>query len=133
MKRWTHKEVKVEAKKYRARLDFQQGSSGAYHYARNNGLLNKVCQHMEGGEYRRCTRKEAKKEAKKHTTRSEFFREGSGAYQYARREGVLDEICNHMKPIRKLYKDVSGEIECEYSKKIRMKNMSYNGRKRSTA
>lgn len=44
---WDIGQVKLEALKYNYRTEFSRGASGAYHWARVRGLLDKVCGHMK--------------------------------------------------------------------------------------
>ena len=43
---WNEKSVAKEAKKYKGRRDFKYGSRGAFGYAKRNGILDTVCEHM---------------------------------------------------------------------------------------
>ena len=99
-KKWNLAKIKAEAKKYKTRYEFAKKVSGAYEWARTNGVLDEVCTHMKPG-LEKWNLAKVKDEAKKYKTRYEFGRKAVGAYHWARTNGVLDEVCAHMKPRRK--------------------------------
>jgi hypothetical protein len=46
-RKWTIKELKLEALKYKTRMEFKKNSSGAYKFASRLNLLDEICQHMK--------------------------------------------------------------------------------------
>lgn len=96
-KKWDHKIVKAEAKKYSTRRDFQTGAGGAYQYANRAGILDNICKHMYNGHLRRTkwTEPEVRATAEKCKSISEFLKFQS-AYHAARRFGIFDEVTAHM-------------------------------------
>jgi predicted GIY-YIG superfamily endonuclease len=58
LKSWDYDKCKKEALKYNNRTEFQygEGSRGAYNHAKENGFLDKICEHMEmkGNLFKRC-------------------------------------------------------------------------------
>jgi len=102
--KWDYDSCKKEALKYNKRIEFREGSLGAYFSSCKNGWLDDVCGHMV--ELRKPygywnIKEKCKKEALKYTTRTEFRKGSSGAYDASMRNGWLDEICGHMVELRK--------------------------------
>ena len=54
---WVKETIAVEALKYQKRKEFQKGSSGAYDAARDLGILDEVCSHMDEKYHHFVTRK----------------------------------------------------------------------------
>jgi len=101
---WTKENCLQESLKYKTRVEFWKGSSGAYISSRKNGWLDEVCGHMVelNKPYGHWNIKEnCLQESLKYKTRTEFKRSGS-AYDASRKNGWLDEICGHMEVVGNL-------------------------------
>lgn len=100
--KWNNKTVKNEALKYSRRIDFKNGSRGAYTYACKNNLMDIICKHMKSGYINRIVNKKildfesCKIEATKYSRRIDFRDNSSGAYKHALKHGFMNEICKHM-------------------------------------
>lgn len=85
---WNADSVRKEASKYKKRIDFGKGSSGAYKHAERLGILDEIMP--------RSTRVWGKEaviaEGRKYATRKEFQVGCAAAYRVARKNGWLDEI-----------------------------------------
>ena len=92
---WTDEALKLDALKYKTRKEWQRNSPGAYSTARNRGLLDACCGHMNAV-YISWTADMLKADALKYKTRFEWRRESSGAYCAAFNRGLLDTCCAHM-------------------------------------
>ena len=87
--------LRIIAKRYSHRADFQLAESAAYQQARKQHLLDDICSHMTRKS--KWTYLTVKKEAKNHMDRGLFREHSNEAYQAAARLGILDEVCSHMK------------------------------------
>lgn len=94
--KWTAVKLQEEALRYRTKNDFATKSSGAYDSARNLGILDDICSHMDVLVRRRWTLKELEEIAKSFKNKTEFVNKALGAYKRAIKCGILDEICSHM-------------------------------------
>ena len=112
--KWNNKTVEKEALKYNRRIDFKNGSRGAYTYACKNNLMDKICKHMKSGylninidnnitvnEKQPTIRRiwdfeSCKIEAAKYSRRIDFRDNCAGAYKHALKCGYMDKICSHM-------------------------------------
>lgn len=103
--KWTLKELKQEALKYKTRGEFQEFSSGAYQAALNSKILDIVCSHMpkhvdQTGKNHpmfKWTNEALKKEALKYKSLREFRKKSPKQHKAASRRKILDEICSHMR------------------------------------
>ena len=95
---WNEEHIKIEAKKYISRSEFQIKSGTAYAKARKSGILDNVCSHMPKRKERKRMWYEDKiiNEARKFESKTEFARGSSGAYAAALKLGILDDVCIHM-------------------------------------
>ncbi len=94
--KWTLEKIQKEASKYVSRERFKIGSRGAYYAALRNGILDRVCAHMEYICYP-WSEREVIEEALKYKNRLEFQKKSKGAYNHAWTNGFLDKACAHMK------------------------------------
>lgn len=103
--KWTLEKLQEEAIKYNRRVDFQNQSCRAYLSARRQGLLDKVCAHMEKSATKKYTDEEIINIAKQFNTRSQF-QKNSKAYASARLRGknFLNSVCSHMTSVKKVQK-----------------------------
>src|ERR1700688_349692 len=103
--KWTFNKLKKEAKKYKTRGEFQDGSPSAYTTARDRGILDLICSHMpdrvdQSGENNpnfKWTDDELQKIALKYETIADFQNKDSAAYQAAWDRDILIKICSHIK------------------------------------
>lgn len=93
-KRWTRKEIFVEAGKYESRAEFKRKQPGAYEYALANGMLEQVCTHMRGSKFWNIF--ELMAVAIKYKHKPDFIRSEPQAYNYANRNKLVDIACHHM-------------------------------------
>ena len=91
---WTEEMIKEEALKYETRGAFQKGSQSAYQAAHSRGIIDSVCEHMDGNIS--WTEEMIKEEALKYETRGAFKKGSRSAYQTACKRRILDSICEHM-------------------------------------
>jgi len=101
-KKWTEENLRLEALKFKRRVDFQKKRSGAYKAAMRLSILDEICIHMEQLRIN-WTQETLKIEALKYRTRGDFQKYGKNPYQVARRMGILDDICIHMKFIHRYW------------------------------
>ena len=94
-KKWTDESLKKEALKYKTRLDFCKGGSGAYQTALRSGKLDEFCKHMNKIR-ENWTLDKIKLEALKYNTKTDFQKNNLAAYLAASRRGLIDEVCSHM-------------------------------------
>ena len=87
---WTYERCLAEARKYKFKMDFRNGSAGAYDAAKDNGWLSEYVW-LESRSLAKWTYETCYEEAKKHKTRSAFAKEAKGAYDSARKNGWLDD------------------------------------------
>ena len=92
--KWSDDMIVKEAKKYQTRGEFAQKSLNAYNSARNRGILDDVCSHMDSVLIN-WTHEMILEEAKKYQTRN-YFKRNSKAYAIARERCILDDVCSHM-------------------------------------
>ena len=95
---WTKERCAAEATKYKTRIAFEKGASGAYAAARRKGWLKEITAHLPERHMpiRKWTYEALEEEAAHYSSRYEFQRKNSGAYQQAIKHGVLEDICRHM-------------------------------------
>lgn len=84
------------ANKYKSRSEFVRLDSGAYQAAIKRGILDQVCDHMDGKGDRRLSDLEIAEIASAYLTRRCFKLGDWGAYVAAWRRGLLDAVCAHM-------------------------------------
>ena len=101
--KWPRELVEKEAEKYSSKMDFLEGSSGAYHRALKEGYLEDICNHMDEGRNPNgfWTKSRIMKESKKYDNRTEFSKNSSAAATIAKRHGWMDDVCGHMKVFKK--------------------------------
>lgn len=95
---WDENTCFEEAKKYKRRVDFQNGSKGAYLKAMKSGWLDKYTWFDEKARTNYWNRKTCLEEAKKYSNKKDFKENASGAYQFAYKEGWLDDY-TWLKPL----------------------------------
>jgi len=139
---WTKKRVIEDAKKYTKVGDWAK-SSGGYHYAIKNNLIDNCTKHMSRKRFPNnyWTLERCLEDAKKYKTKSEWRK--SAAYSKASKRGWVDDCCQHMpKDFRKrdtesrLYwtKERCIEESKKYSMRfhwIKASESSYNSAKRN--
>ena len=97
--KWTKSKVKKEAKKYKTRSSFKNGSPSAYVTARRYKILDEACAHMKRPKIKQknyWTEDRIILEAKKYKTRIEFLENCSAAYSAAGKLKIRDRACAHM-------------------------------------
>lgn len=101
--RWTKELLTSEARKYKTRKAFQNGSPAAYQSAYRRGLLPEICEFMGPPtpnrfpiRSRTWTHEVLLAEAGKYATRGEFRTGSPGAYTACIKRGILDEACANM-------------------------------------
>lgn len=101
--KWTNEKLRIEAKKYKTRGEFQINSASAYSSAHKRGLLNQICGHMYEPKkpHGFWTKARCIEEAKKYKSKQDFRTHSSAAYGKAEKNKWLNEICQHMKEIKK--------------------------------
>jgi hypothetical protein len=98
-KRHTLESIKLCAKTFKLRREFELGARNEYAAAQRNGWLDIVCSHMnpsEKGARATYSVEDVLLAAKKYSSRSEFRDLNDGAYRFARRAGIIDDACAHM-------------------------------------
>ena len=100
---WTYELCQLEALKYKTRIDFYEGSTGAYQRAYRDGWLDKITTHMPKRQPTKWTEEVIREVAKKYSSSREFQKREDVAYRKAKDLGILFEVCDHMdiKPRRK--------------------------------
>jgi predicted GIY-YIG superfamily endonuclease len=91
--RWTQDLCLVEAKKYKSRTEFKNGSRGAYKSACHNKWIDDSCSHMIVISKAYWTKELCLEEAKKYKTRTEFRNGSGGAYKAACYNKWIDDSC----------------------------------------
>jgi len=92
---WTKKRCQEEALKYKRKVDFMRGCSGAYSAIKKNGWLDEITSHFE---FKRnyWTKEKCQEEALKYKRKVDFRRNSSSAVAFADRNGFYIEITSHM-------------------------------------
>ena len=103
IRKWPRELVEKEAEKYSSKMDFLEGSNGAYHRALADGYLEDICNHMDEGRNPNgfWTKSRIMKEGKKYDNRTDFSNNSSAAATIAKRNGWMDDVCVHMKVFKK--------------------------------
>jgi len=97
---WDKQRCQTEAKKYNSKVDFSEGSMGAYHAALKNNWIDEICSHMSNDRrHDGYTEEELFIEAKKYQTKRDFRDAAEKKYLWALRHNLIDKICSHMKPL----------------------------------
>ncbi len=96
--KYSIKELKTEALKYKTRKTFRASNVDMYRSAERRGYLNEICGHMQrlrkiNGHW---TYAKLHSEALKYVTRKEFELGSCGAYHTAYKRDLLDNVCSHM-------------------------------------
>ena len=99
--KWTYEKLLAEARKYNTKIDFQKGNPNAHRASLRHGILDKICEHMEGtprrkSPYVKWTDEMLFAEARNFKTRFDFQKGNLNAYQRCHRRGLLDKVCQHM-------------------------------------
>lgn len=133
---WFLENCRIEAEKYKTRIEFQKNSPSAYQAAFKNKWLNDICSHM----LYLCfpwTKEDILEETKKHKTISEFQKKCSGGYKAAVRFGILYEACSHMPKISlsaqqkpKVIAIVVNELKEIHGDLVKIKEETYFGVKK---
>ena len=91
-RKWTDETCREEAKKYKSKMEFLRGSSGAYKFASKNGLLETFEWFEEikkpNGYW---TKARCREEALKYSSKKEFLNGCHAAHAAAAKRGWLDE------------------------------------------
>ena len=93
---WNEKLAAAEARKYKTKIQFKSGSSGAYSYACKNNILNRICSHMPSEIGRKWADDDLYVEAKKYSSIKEFISNSVDAYLAASKRKMLNQVCSHM-------------------------------------
>jgi predicted GIY-YIG superfamily endonuclease len=91
---WDFESCRKEAKKYKQRTRFKEGSKSAYGISVRNGWLDEICDHMidKFQSSRVWNFETCKNEAKKYKSRAELYKKNQSAYNVALKNGWLDKI-----------------------------------------
>lgn len=91
-RKWTHETCRDEAKKYKTKVEFQRGSSGAFKYAYDKGIIKDFDWFDElkkpNGYWNKARCEE---EARKYKSKGEFLKGCSAAHHAAVVNGWLDD------------------------------------------
>lgn len=111
--KWNKEELILEAKKYKSRGAFAQGSNGAYDSARKSGVLDEICSHMEILWEKKWDQKTILKEAKKYKYYSDFTKQSPSAYGAATRLGIIEKLHKVLlpQPEKWTFKNVKDEAK----------------------
>lgn len=96
-RKWYYENCKEEAMKYKSRVEFRKGNSGAFQAAEKNGWLNDwFVSRMKQNywNYETCL-----EEAKKYGSRGEFQRANATAYQASLKNGWINEYSWFKRPV----------------------------------
>lgn len=96
---WTFERCREEALKYNRRVDFNNGSKGAYQKACKEGWIDEICSHMIMATKKKGfwnDKDNCIEEALKYSTRWDFKVNSCAAYNSCCVHGWLDEVCAHM-------------------------------------
>lgn len=88
-RKWTHKRVLEESKKYSNKAKFASSCPGAYNVARKKGWLPEMTWFKSGLIW---TKESVFEEGKKYRIKKEFIKGSPGAYDCAHRNGWLPEM-----------------------------------------
>lgn len=123
---WTYETCKNEAKKYKTKVEFQQGSSGAFKYAYDNGIIKDFDWLEElkkpNGYW---NRERCEEEARKYKSKGEFLKGCSAAHHAAVVNGWLD---NYDWLIDKRIDIIKDKIDCVYVYVFEDTKVAYVGR-----
>ena len=126
-RKWTLKKLKIEAKKYKSRSEFEKSNSGAYSSARRQGVLDVVCSHMKRLVNKKgyWTKGKIIKEMRKFKTVPEFRKNSGGAYsaylKYFRNEiNIKKTLVSGQISYKNMTLEEAIEISSEYSHKAQM-------------
>ena len=111
---WTDEECLAVASKYVYLYDFMRENPGAYKYAKNKELFNKIRKLLK---YKTVhwTNETVKVEALKYTTYNDFYLNSVSAFGYAKRNGLLESFTWLQKVDRIMDIDACFEKAKEYS------------------
>ena len=87
---WTYERCLAEAQKYKFKMDFRNGSAGAYDAAKDKGWISDYTW-LESRSLTKWTYETCYEEAKKYKTRGEFQKGTPSAYSAARKYSWLDD------------------------------------------
>lgn len=130
---WSFDICKEEALKYDRKVDFENGSSVAYNKSLKNKWLNKICNHMVGGNKPKnyWTMEQCKEEALKYLYIGDFIKESPSCYTISRNNKWVNDITSHMsRKCRKsgFYTKEQCQIEAlEYTSKKEFENKCSRG------
>ncbi len=125
---WTKEKCHEIALTCKSRFEFAQKSPYAYQFARKNGWLNEICQHINRPPYtpyKEWTKEKCHEFALKCTSRSEFHTKYSNVYEIARKNGWLDDITSHFSITMTIKWDkercIKTALSCKTRKEFRQK------------
>ena len=125
-RKWTYETCRDEAKKYKTKVEFQQGSSGAFKYAYNNGIIKDFDWFEElkkpNGYW---TKERCEEESRKYQTKKEFLKGCSAAHHAAVVNGWLDD---YDWLIDKRIDIIKDKIDCVYVYVFEDTKTAYVGR-----
>lgn len=81
---------------FSSRSEFAREDYGAYQSATKRGILDDICDHMDGRETRRLSDEEILNIASQFKARNDFKLGDFGAYTTAIRRGLIVQACAHM-------------------------------------
>lgn len=99
--KWYKESLKIEAKKYKTKVEFRNKNSKAYRTALRidkikPGFFNEITKHMEILRQKKWNYENLLYLAKKFKSRNEFYKNVQGAYKAAHKLGIMDDITQHM-------------------------------------
>lgn len=121
---WNYDLCKKEALKYKRRVDFRDGSPGAYYYALKNNISDEICKHMQTNPQNKKPKKKQTFQdrrqskinnlhliASKYNKLKDFRENDYNAYYSSKSLGVFKEITAHMRKMKHIENEYSFE-EC---------------------
>lgn len=93
---WILETCKLEAKKYKTRLEYSKNAKGSYEKARKENWLDDVCEHMIKPK-ELWTKELCIKKIELCSTKEDFYKKYNTAYQYCIRNKILDDVCKSLK------------------------------------
>lgn len=142
-KNWNYDLCKIEALKYSRRIDFRDGTPGAYYHALKHGFSDEICKHMKiivkkSKKSKRKSFIEKRKDkvnnvintAQKYDSLKEFRENDYNTYYSAKNLGIFDRATAHLSKTKHIKKEYSFnecyESAAKYGSKSYFKNNCYN-------
>lgn len=125
-RKWTNEKCREEAQKYKTKTEFQRGNSGAYLFARKNGLLATFdwflhVKHPNGY----WTKERCELEARKYQSKKDFVKGNPAAHHASVKNGWLDSFDWLIKQKIDIQKD---KVDSVYVYVFEKEKVAYVGR-----